>query len=577
MGPYEVNEDGKTLKENPDAWNKFASVVYIESPAGVGYSYASDGNTTTNDDITSLENYQAVKQFFTLYPSFRNHSTFIIGESYAGVYVPTLTARIVDGQADFPINLRGMALGNGYVHEKLNIDTSVRFAYGHGLIDEKVWNTLENECCRGCIDGCDLTKLSGSCAHLVEDIFKFLWFGGLNPYDLYRDCDPNPDINSVKMTSYRAGIIPSVLLRKFKKPDHPFKKYFGPRYGASVPCLNDSDVSTYMNDPEVRKALHIPDNLPRWDICSDHITENYGKIYGDMSPFIKKILKAQVRVLLYYGDVDMACNFMMGQQFAAQLGLPLRFAYGHGLIDEKVWNTLENECCRGCIDGCDLTKLSGSCAHLVEDIFKFLWFGGLNPYDLYRDCDPNPDINSVKMTSYRAGIIPSVLLRKFKKPDHPFKKYFGPRYGASVPCLNDSDVSTYMNDPEVRKALHIPDNLPRWDICSDHITENYGKIYGDMSPFIKKILKAQVRVLLYYGDVDMACNFMMGQQFSAQLGLPRQLNKTPWKYNKQIAGFKTQYKGLTFITIRGAGHMAPQWRAPETNYAIHQFLLNHPI
>ena len=51
MGPYEVNEDGKTMKENPYAWNKFASVVYIEAPAGVGYSYASDGNTTTNDDL----------------------------------------------------------------------------------------------------------------------------------------------------------------------------------------------------------------------------------------------------------------------------------------------------------------------------------------------------------------------------------------------------------------------------------------------------------------------------------------------------------------------------------------------
>ena len=40
-----------------------------------------------------------------------------------------------------------------------------------------------------------------------------------------------------------------------------------------------------------------------------------------MAPFVKKILKAHVRVLLYYGDVDMACNFMMGQQFAASLGL----------------------------------------------------------------------------------------------------------------------------------------------------------------------------------------------------------------------------------------------------------------
>ena len=50
MGPYQLNDDGKTLRYNPNAWNTFASVVYIESPAGVGYSYASDGNTTTNDD-----------------------------------------------------------------------------------------------------------------------------------------------------------------------------------------------------------------------------------------------------------------------------------------------------------------------------------------------------------------------------------------------------------------------------------------------------------------------------------------------------------------------------------------------
>jgi len=44
-----------------------------------------------------------------------------------------------------------MAIGNGYMNSKMNIDTSVRFAYGHGIIDQKVWNTLEMECCRGCI------------------------------------------------------------------------------------------------------------------------------------------------------------------------------------------------------------------------------------------------------------------------------------------------------------------------------------------------------------------------------------------------------------------------------------------
>lgn len=35
-----------------------ASVVYIESPAGVGYSYATDRNLTTDDDQVRLSNSQ---------------------------------------------------------------------------------------------------------------------------------------------------------------------------------------------------------------------------------------------------------------------------------------------------------------------------------------------------------------------------------------------------------------------------------------------------------------------------------------------------------------------------------------
>ncbi|KAF1748532.1 hypothetical protein GCK72_024999 [Caenorhabditis remanei] len=71
-------------------------------------------------------------------------------------------------------------------------------------------------------------------------------------------------------------------------------------------------------------------------------------------------------------------------------------------------------------------------------------------------------------------------------------------------------------------------------------------------------MKNHVRVLVYYGDTDMACNFMMGQQFVDQLGLRRTLKKTPWKFDRQIAGFKTLFDGLSFITIRRAGHMGPQ-------------------
>jgi cathepsin A (carboxypeptidase C) len=106
MGPFLVNPDGHSLRRNPYAWNKYASIVYIEAPAGVGYSYTTDGNFTTDDEQMALDNYEGLKQFFTLHPSFRHHSVFITGESYAGIYVPTLTALVVEGQEKFPINLK---------------------------------------------------------------------------------------------------------------------------------------------------------------------------------------------------------------------------------------------------------------------------------------------------------------------------------------------------------------------------------------------------------------------------------------------------------------------------------------
>uniref|UniRef100_A0A914Q308 Serine carboxypeptidase n=1 Tax=Panagrolaimus davidi TaxID=227884 RepID=A0A914Q308_9BILA len=98
-----------------------------------------------------------------------------------------------------------------------------------------------------------------------------------------------------------------------------------------------------------------------------------------------------------------------------------------------------------------------------------------------------------------------------------------------------------------------------------------------MTIFVRKIINADVRVLLYYGDTDLVCNFLMGQQFTHQLGYPLIEAKTPWKYNKQIAGFKTTYDGVIFLTIRGSGHMAPQYRAPQTTSAIKKFVKNLSI
>ncbi|KAG6487810.1 hypothetical protein ZIOFF_056417 [Zingiber officinale] len=45
LGPFRVMSDGKTLYRNPYAWNEVANVLFLESPAGVGFSYS---NTTSD-------------------------------------------------------------------------------------------------------------------------------------------------------------------------------------------------------------------------------------------------------------------------------------------------------------------------------------------------------------------------------------------------------------------------------------------------------------------------------------------------------------------------------------------------
>lgn len=35
-------------------------VLFLESPAGVGFSYATDGNITTDDDQVAKDNYNAL-------------------------------------------------------------------------------------------------------------------------------------------------------------------------------------------------------------------------------------------------------------------------------------------------------------------------------------------------------------------------------------------------------------------------------------------------------------------------------------------------------------------------------------
>lgn len=70
--------------------------------------------------------------------------------------------------------------------------------------------------------------------------------------------------------------------------------------------------------------------------------------------------------------------------------------------------------------------------------------------------------------------------------------------------------------------------------------------------------------MIYNGDADSDVSFIGSLRWigsKAGLGLPVVKAWTPWfGPDKQIAGYVEEYEGLTFKTVKGAGHLVPAIR-----------------
>jgi carboxypeptidase C (cathepsin A) len=66
-------------------------MLWIESPAGVGWSTATGADDMKqNDLLQSQDALAALKDWYVQYPEYLSNELFISGESYAGIYVPFL-------------------------------------------------------------------------------------------------------------------------------------------------------------------------------------------------------------------------------------------------------------------------------------------------------------------------------------------------------------------------------------------------------------------------------------------------------------------------------------------------------
>ncbi|KAK7105698.1 lysosomal protective protein-like [Littorina saxatilis] len=317
-GPFKVMDDGATLEPNPFSWNNVANVLYIESPAGVGFSYATDSNYVTNDDRTATENYAAMKDFFNKFPEYRVNELFITGESYGGIYVPMLSVLLM---GDPSFNLKGYAVGNGVSSDEMLGSSIMYFAYYHGLVGTTEWTNLVKQCCGGSENSCKFVSAaqqSNACETEVRKVREIIDGGSFDAYNLYAPC-------AFGVGSHLEAHNGLVDWAFRSLPQHSKSRGYGSkRIRAERGCTNNTRVSVYLNSPEVRHALNIPESVHTWQECSAFGEGWYTNIYNNTTPFYQKLFNGGIRGILYNGDVDMVCNFLGDEWFAESLGRPVR-------------------------------------------------------------------------------------------------------------------------------------------------------------------------------------------------------------------------------------------------------------
>ncbi|XP_064467463.1 lysosomal protective protein-like [Ornithodoros turicata] len=328
LGPFHVTNNNDTLYLNPYSWNKVANVLFLDSPAGVGFSYdpSSPYSYSSNDEQTADDNYLAILDFFQGFPELLPNDFYVTGESYGGVYVPMLTERVLRRYNN--INLRGYTVGNGALDFALLGNGLIFFGYYHGLWGLSLWTRLSQHCCNGSVSqqACDfVSSRDVYCLEAVNDALSVIRSEGLNVYNLYDPCEYESSGSIANpRASYRHRAWSMVT-----KSLGWFSQVSDSQVGLTPPCIDEANVDKYLNRPDVKVALHVQESPLNWTSCSNVL--NYTMQHTTMQPIVKGLVDSGgLKTLIYNGDVDMACNFLGDEWFVNTLGYQPTCSY-------KIW------------------------------------------------------------------------------------------------------------------------------------------------------------------------------------------------------------------------------------------------
>lgn len=359
LGPLLMNATGGLMK-NPYSWTQLANVMALEAPVGVGYSYCANQKDNSQkcintDKFTASASRAAMVDFFVnKFPELAKNDFFITGESYAGVYIPTLTKEILDN-AEGKVPLKGIAVGDPCTSDEAQDESmdSLWYGFKYGLVDEETYDLLWNKCN---IRSPNLMTRGGK--HLVaaqlnekilakkEELVAAAKFNGvaevlptLRKYaeELWADIKTTRNHHN----GHSDDLTPECRLaqRKFLLSSSAglsqgWSDLYIDDYSLFAPVSNkeDEDMAAWMMRDDVRKALHVEDSpsstWPEADVGFHYEKEfaacNWGgdgpKDSRSMVDFYKDIVPRLKKAYVYNGDTDPCLTYEGTRHAIKQVG-----------------------------------------------------------------------------------------------------------------------------------------------------------------------------------------------------------------------------------------------------------------
>lgn len=324
-GPYKLDSGTDYWAFNDFSWNREANMLYIESPAGVGFSTCKGVKecNSYSDEESAADNLAAVLAFFAKFPEFGNNDLYISGESYAGIYVPYLANEIdvyntanADNADVFKPNLKGFMVGNGVTNYDFDCTPAyVEMGYWHSLYNDELRDQIV---ANNCNFGGHPANPSDVCKTLLSEFNSLV--AGVNIYDIFGICygpEPNPQLQNKTYTAY--DYTPFI--------NNPAKS------GANMlpPCTFGNPLLDYFHRDDVRAALNIPESVQPWELCTEKISIEYTR--GNGSQWVYEALQGKYRMLHYSGDTDGAVPTLGTQGWIATLNWPVTESWRAYTID----------------------------------------------------------------------------------------------------------------------------------------------------------------------------------------------------------------------------------------------------